>query len=63
MFGYRGVTGKIEAARYARENMIPYLGICLGFQVSVIEFAKNVLGLSDANSSEFQENTKNPALI
>ena len=61
-FGYRGVTGKIEAARYARENMIPYLGICLGFQVSVIEFAKNVLGLSDANSSEFQENTKNPVI-
>jgi CTP synthase len=61
-FGYRGVTGKIEAARYARENRIPYLGICLGFQVSVIEFAKNVLGLEDANSSEFQENTKNPVI-
>lgn len=52
-FGDRGVDGKISATKYARENNIPYLGICLGMQTAVIEFAKNVLGLKDANSSEF----------
>ncbi len=52
-FGDRGVEGKIITAKYARENDIPYLGICLGMQVAVIEFARNVLGLEDANSSEF----------
>ncbi len=52
-FGGRGVEGKIAAARYARENNIPYLGICLGMQIAVIEFARNVLGILDANSSEF----------
>ena len=52
-FGGRGIEGKIAAARFARENNIPYLGICLGMQVAVIEFARSVLGLADANSSEF----------
>jgi CTP synthase len=52
-FGERGIQGKIEAVRYARENKIPYLGICLGLQSAVIEFAKNVCGLEEAGSSEF----------
>ena len=52
-FGGRGIEGKIVAARFARENHVPYLGICLGMQVAVIEFARDVLGLADANSSEF----------
>ena len=52
-FGYRGVEGKIEAVRWARTNNIPFLGICLGMQVAVIEFARNVLGMENANSSEF----------
>ena len=52
-FGNRGVEGKITAAKFARENNIPYLGICLGMQTAVIEFARNVLGLEDANSGEF----------
>ena len=52
-FGGRGIEGKIAACRYARENGVPYLGICLGMQVAVIEFARDVLGLADANSSEF----------
>lgn len=52
-FGYRGVEGKVLAARYARENNVPYLGLCLGMQVMCIEFARNVLGMEDANSSEF----------
>jgi len=52
-FGIRGVEGKLLACKYARENNIPYLGICLGMQVAAIEFARNVLGLEDANSSEF----------
>lgn len=56
-FGYRGVEGKIAAARYARENQIPYLGLCLGMQVMCIEFARNVLGYEDANSSEFETPT------
>jgi CTP synthase len=56
-FGYRGVEGKILAARIARENKIPYLGLCLGMQVMCIEFARNVLELEDANSSEFSERT------
>lgn len=52
-FGARGVDGKISAAKYARENAVPYMGICLGMQVAVIEFARNVLGIENANSSEF----------
>ena len=55
-FGDRGIEGKINAARYARENCIPYFGICLGMQFAVIEFARNVLGISDADSGEFNEN-------
>ena len=58
-FGGRGIEGKIEAAKYARENNIPYLGICLGMQSAVIEFSRNVLGLSDANSEEFDPESKN----
>ena len=61
-FGERGVEGKIEAIRYAREQKIPFLGICLGMQLSMIEFARNVLGLEDANSVEFDENTANPII-
>ncbi|KAI4332118.1 hypothetical protein L6164_017053 [Bauhinia variegata] len=62
-FGDRGVQGKILAAKYARENRIPFLGICLGMQIAVIEFARSVLGLQDANSTEFDPNTKNPYVI
>ncbi|XP_050264524.1 uncharacterized protein LOC126708699 isoform X1 [Quercus robur] len=62
-FGDRGVTGMILAAKYARENKVPYLGICLGMQISVIEFARSVLGLERANSSEFDEKTPNPVVI
>jgi len=54
-FGSRGIEGKIKAVRYARENKIPYFGICLGMQMAVIEFARNMLGLKDANSTEFGE--------
>ncbi|ULO00674.1 CTP synthetase [Campylobacter sp. RM5004] len=61
-FGQRGVEGKIKAIKYARENNIPFLGICLGMQLSLIEFARNVLKLEDANSTEFDENTKNPII-
>ena len=59
-FGERGVEGKIQAARYARENKIPYLGICLGMQVAMIEFARNVAGLEGAHSSEFRKDTPYP---
>ncbi|XVF00426.1 hypothetical protein REPUB_Repub04eG0000600 [Reevesia pubescens] len=62
-FGDRGVQGKILAAKYARENKIPFLGICLGMQIAVIEFARSVLGLKDANSTEFDPNTRNPCVI
>ncbi|CAH9121851.1 unnamed protein product [Cuscuta epithymum] len=62
-FGDRGVEGKILAAKYARENRIPYLGICLGMQIAVIDFARSVLGLRDANSTEFDSNTQNPCVI
>jgi len=61
-FGERGVAGKIEAIKYARENKIPYLGICLGMQLAIIEFARNVLGIKDANSVEFDEDTKEPLI-
>ena len=61
-FGKRGVEGKIAAVRYARENKVPYLGICLGMQVAVIEFARNVAGLSDAHSTEFAPDTENPVI-
>lgn len=61
-FGYRAVEGKIRAVRYGRENGIPVLGICLGFQVATIEFARNVLGLKDANSTEFDGKTPYPVI-
>ena len=61
-FGERGIDGMIEACRYARENNIPYFGICLGMQISVIEFAKNVLGFEDASSTEFNPDTSNPVI-
>ena len=61
-FGNRGIEGKIETIRYARENKIPFLGICLGMQMAVIEFARNVLGIKDANSTEIDENTKHPLI-
>ena len=61
-FGYRGVEGKIIAARIAREDKIPYLGLCLGMQVMCIEFARNVLGLEDANSSEFNDLSEHPVI-
>ncbi len=61
-FGYRGIEGKIKGARYARENGIPYLGICLGFQVAIMEFARNVMGLEGANSAEFDSDTKYPVI-
>ncbi|MFP3341314.1 CTP synthase [Vreelandella aquamarina] len=61
-FGERGVEGKILTAQYARENNIPYLGICLGMQVAVIEFARNVAGWKDANSTEFTHDTKHPVV-
>ena len=61
-FGTRGIEGKILAVRYARENRIPYLGICLGMQVAVIEFARNVAGLNGANSTEFDPHTPHPVI-
>ena len=61
-FGDRGTEGKILAARYARENKLPYFGLCLGMQIAVIEFARNVLGLADANSPEFDEQTPHPVV-
>lgn len=57
------MQGKILAVKYAREKRIPFLGICLGMQVAVIEFARSVLGLQDANSTEFDPDTKNPCVI
>ena len=62
-FGNRGVEGKIAAANYARVNNVPYLGVCLGLQIATIEFCRNVLGLENANSTEFDENTPNPAVV
>jgi CTP synthase len=61
-FGERGVEGKIEAVRYARENKVPYLGICLGMQVAVIEYARNVAGLAGATSSEFNTESEHPVI-
>jgi len=61
-FGERGFEGKIAAARYARENKIPFLGICLGLQVAVIEFGRNALGFKDANSTEMDPKTKSPII-
>jgi len=61
-FGYRGIEGKIDAIKYAREKQIPYLGICLGMQTAVIEFARNVCGLKGANSTEFNRRTLYPII-
>lgn len=61
-FGERGVEGKISAVRYARENKVPYLGICLGMQVAVIEFARNVAGLEGAHSTEFNRQASDPVI-
>jgi CTP synthase len=61
-FGERGVEGKIEAARFAREHKVPFLGLCLGMQVATIEFARNVCGIENANSTEFDKNAKEPVI-
>lgn len=61
-FGGRGIEGKVETVRYARENNIPFFGICLGMQMAVIEYSRNVLGLADANSTEMDEGTSNPVI-
>ncbi len=61
-FGFRGVEGKIIAVKYARENKLPFFGICLGMQMAAIEFARNVLGITDADSTEMQVDTANPVI-
>ncbi len=61
-FGDRGIEGMIETIKYVRENKIPFLGICLGMQMSVVEYARDVLGIKDANSEEFDKNTKNQVI-
>jgi CTP synthase len=61
-FGSRGIEGKIQAARYARENKLPYLGLCLGMQLMVVEFARHVLGIEEVNSSEFDRSTMHPVI-
>ncbi len=61
-FGMRGIEGKIEAIRYARTQNVPYFGICLGMQCAVVEFARDVLGLEDANSTEFDQTTEHPVI-
>lgn len=62
-FGERGLVGKIEAVKFARENKVPFFGICLGMQIAVIEFAQNVIGLADASSTEMNPDTKNPVIF
>lgn len=62
-FGTRGFLGKVLAAKFCRENLIPYLGVCLGFQAMVVEYARNVLNWADANSTEFDSLTQNPVVI
>ena len=61
-FGHRGIEGKIAAIKYARENKLPYFGLCLGMQLQVVEFARNVLGYEEANSTEFNESTPDPVI-
>jgi len=61
-FGSRGIEGKIDAIKYARENRVPFLGVCLGFQLANVEFARNVLGMHDANSTEFDPHTSHPVI-
>jgi CTP synthase len=62
-FGYRGIEGKIEVIQYCRENNLPFLGLCVGLQCAVIEFARNVAGLDQANSTEFDADTPNPVIV
>ncbi|PPI86396.1 CTP synthase [Candidatus Pantoea edessiphila] len=62
-FGIRGIDGKLKTIKYARENKIPYLGICLGMQLAIIEFARNVTGIKEANSTEFVLNCKSPVIL
>ena len=61
-FGVRGIEGKLNVIRYAREHNVPFLGLCLGMQCAVIEYARNVVGIKDANSKEFDENAQNPVI-
>ena len=61
-FGERGIEGKIEAIRYARENKVPFFGICLGMQMAIIEYSRNILGLADANSTEMNDQTQHPVV-
>ena len=61
-FGNRGIEGKIQTIKYVRENKIPFLGICLGMQMAVVEYARDILGLKDANSAEFDEKSKNQVI-
>ncbi|MBD3208319.1 MAG: CTP synthase [Candidatus Nealsonbacteria bacterium] len=61
-FGHRGIEGKIKAIEFLRKNKIPFLGLCLGMQLAVVEFARNVCGMKDANSAEFDKNTKHPVI-
>ncbi|MBL7537513.1 glutamine amidotransferase-related protein, partial [Escherichia coli] len=61
-FGKRGTEGKIRAIQYAREKGVPYLGICLGMQLAVIEFARHLAGMKDANSTEFNDETEHPVV-
>jgi len=61
-FGYRGIEGKVQASRYARHNRIPYLGLCLGMQCAVIDFAREMLDAPDANSTEFAAFTSTPVI-
>ena len=61
-FGSRGIEGKINACRYARTHGVPYLGICLGMQIAIIEFARDVLGMADANSAEIDPSTTHPVI-
>ncbi len=61
-FGERGIEGKVQAVRYARENRVPYLGLCLGMQIAIVEYGRHVLGLADANSTEFNKSTAHPVI-
>ena len=61
-FGFRGIEGKITAIKYAREHKIPFLGLCLGMQLSIVEYARNVIGYSDAHTVEFDPDTKHPVI-
>jgi CTP synthase len=61
-FGYRGITGKVEAVRYARDRKVPFFGICLGLQCGVVEFARNVMGLEDANTTEIDQHCRHPVV-